>query len=59
MADVEYVMSHLRQQVRDLQALVNYLEEREAVGQEDQSYVHFKLTEVVRRLKEAGRFWLN
>ncbi|GEM_PF-2466274 len=56
MVDEEFVLGHLRSQVRDLQSLLNYLESREAVAYDDYAYLHTKLHEVIGRLKEMERF---
>ena len=56
MVEVEYVISHLRSQVGNLQSLLDYLESCEMVGREEYSYLHTKLREVIGRLKEMERF---
>jgi len=56
MMEAEFVMCHLRNQVRDLQSMLNYLESRPVVEHEDYSYVHTRLHEVIGRLKEMERF---
>ena len=56
MVEAEFVIGHLRNQVRDLQSLLNYLEDREAVGHEEYGYVQTRLRDVIGRLKEMQRF---
>ncbi len=56
MVEAEFVICHLRSQVRHLQSLLNYLESRDAVGYEDYSYTQTKLREVIGRLREMERF---
>ncbi len=55
MVEAEIVISHLRGQVRDLEALLNYLESRDVVGREEYGYLNAKLHEVIGRLKEMRR----
>ena len=59
MRESEFVICHLRSQVRDLQSLLNYLESREAVGFDEYSFLHTRLREVIGRLKEMQRFSLQ
>lgn len=56
MVEAEYVICHLRSQARDLQSLLNYLESREQVKNEDYSFLHTKLREVIKQLKEMERY---
>lgn len=56
MVESEFVICHLRNQVRYLQSLLNYLESRETVRQEDYAYVQTRLREVIGQLKEMQRF---
>ncbi len=56
MVDVELLISHLRSQVRNLQSLVHYLENRGAVEGEDYSYSAQRLRELIGHLKEMERF---
>ncbi len=56
MVESEFVICHLRHQVRDLQSLLNYLESRQVVGREEHSYLQTKPGEVIGRLKEMRRF---
>ena len=55
MTEPEFVICHLRSQVRDLQALLNYLESLEAVQRDDYSFIQSKLHEVIRHLKKTAR----
>lgn len=50
------MMCHLRSQVRNLQSMLNYLESREGVGDEEYAYLQTKLHEMIGRLKEMKRF---
>lgn len=59
MEESEFVIANLRHQVRDLQSLLNYLENRERVSVDEYSYVNAKLQEVIRRLREMERFSLQ
>ena len=59
MVEAEFVICHLRSQVRNLQSLLNYLEDREAVGHEEYGYVQTALRDVIGRLKEMQRFSLE
>ena len=56
MVEAELLIGHLRRQVRDLQSLLNYLESRPVVEQDDFSYSQTKLRELVSGLKELERF---
>lgn len=56
MVEAELVICHLRSQVRSLQSLLNYLENRDAVGHEEYGYVQATLRDVIERLKEMQRF---
>ena len=56
MVEAELVICNLRSQVRNLQSLLNYLEDREAIGHEDYSYVQTTLHEVIGRLRDMERF---
>ena len=56
MVEAELVISHLRSQLRNLQALLHYLEDREVVRDDDYAYSHGKLREVIGGLKELERF---
>ena len=56
MVEAELLIGHLRSQVRNLQALLNYLESRPQVGWEDYSYSQTKLRELIYRLRELERF---
>lgn len=56
MVEAEFVICNLRGQVLNLQSMLNYLESREKVESEDFTFLHSKLREVVRQLKEMERF---
>ncbi len=56
MVEAELLISHLQSQVRNLQSLLQYLENREAVEHEDYSYSYGKLRELIGSLKELQRF---
>jgi hypothetical protein len=55
MTEPEFVICHLRSQVRDLQALLSDLESLDAVDREDYGFVRAKLHEVIRHLKKTAR----
>ncbi|OGW91849.1 MAG: hypothetical protein A3D28_05080 [Omnitrophica bacterium RIFCSPHIGHO2_02_FULL_63_14] len=55
MVEEEFVMSSLRGQMGTLQSLVNYLEGRDIVGQDEHSYLQRQLREVIGRLREMER----
>jgi len=59
MVEAEFVIANLRGQVRNLQGMLNYLESREGVGQEEYSYLQTRLQEVIGRLKDMRRFSLD
>ena len=59
MVETELLIGQLRKQVRDLQSLLNYLESREAVKQDDYAYVHTKLHDSIGQLKNLERFSLQ
>ncbi len=59
MVEAELLIGHLRRQVRNLQSLLNYLENRDAVGTEDYSYSHTRLRELIGDLKALERFSLE
>ena len=52
MVEKELLIGRLRDQVRNLQSLLNYLENRERVAQEDCSYGHATVSDVIKRLRE-------
>lgn len=56
MVEAELLIGQLRGHVRSLQSLLNYLEGRPQVEQEDYVYSHAKLTELIGNLKELERF---
>lgn len=56
MVEAEYVIGKLRNQARELQSLLNYLESRETVAGEDYVFLHTKLREVIQQLKETERY---
>lgn len=56
MVEAELLIGHLRRQVRNLQSLLNYLESRKIVQDEDYSYSHTKLRELIHGLKGLERF---
>jgi hypothetical protein len=56
MVEAELLIGHLRGQVRNLQSLLNYLESRDRVQEDDYSYSHAKLRELIDNLKELERF---
>ena len=59
MVEAELLIGHLRRQVRHLQSLLNYLESRDEVAQEDYSYSHVKLRELIASLRDLERFSLQ
>ena len=56
MVEAELLIGQLRSQVRNLQSLLSYLENRQQVDGEDYSYSRAKLQEMIRRLQELERF---
>ena len=50
----EFFILNLRSQVRNLQALLNYLESCEVVDRDDYAYCREKLREVTKGLRELG-----
>lgn len=56
MVDAELLIGQLLSQVRNLQSLVHYLENRGVVEGEDYSYSAQRLRELIRQLKEMERF---
>ena len=56
MVEAELLIGHLRSQVRNLQALLNYLESRPQVERDDYSYSQVKLRELLKGLKGLERF---
>jgi hypothetical protein len=59
MVEAELLIGHLRRQVRNLQSLLSYLENRDQVAHEDYSYSHTKLRELIAGLRELERFSLQ
>ena len=59
MVEAELLIGHLRRQVRNLQSLLNYLESREAVQDEEYAYSHTRLRELIGDLKALERFSLE
>ena len=57
MVEAELLIGHLRRQVRDLQSLLSYLENRQAVREEDYTYSHAKLRELIGALR--GLEWFS
>jgi len=56
MVEAEYIICRLRNQVRDLQQLLHYLESREQIHSEDCSLLHAKRRDVIKQLKETQRY---
>jgi hypothetical protein len=56
MVEAEYIICRLRNQARDLQQLLHYLESRERVEREDFSFLHTRLRHVIKQLKETERY---
>ena len=56
MVEAEYVICHLRSQARNLQLLLSYLESRETVEHGNYEFLHTKLREVIKQLKEMERY---
>ncbi len=50
----EFFILNLRSHVRNLQALLNYLESCEVVDHDDYAYCREKLREVMKGLRELG-----
>ncbi len=59
MVEADLLIGNLRQQVRNLQSLLNYLEGRQAVETDDYSYSHTRLQELIQDLKSLERFSLD
>ncbi len=56
MVEAELLIGHLRKQVRNLQSLLSYLENRDTVQHEDYAYSRIKLRELIGGLKELEGF---
>ena len=56
MVEAELLIGHLRSQVRNLQSLLNYLESRQHVEQDDHAYSQTKLREMIERLRKLEHF---
>ena len=59
MVEAELLIGHLRQQVRNLQSLLNYLESRDQVHGEDYTFSHSRLRELIGGLKALEKFSLE
>ena len=59
MVEAELLIGHLRQQVRNLQSLLNYLESRDMVKGEDYAYSHNRLRELIGGLRALEKFSLK
>ena len=59
MVEAELLIGHLRQQVRNLQSLLNYLESRDQVQGEDYTYSHSRIRELIGGLRGLERFSLE
>ncbi len=55
MMEIEQFVVRLRGEVRELQSLLNYLENRELVLRDDYAYVHAKLKDTMQRLGELAQ----
>ncbi len=56
MVEAELLIGQLRSQVHNLQSLMNYLENRNVLGDEEYSYSHAKLRELIGGLRQLERF---
>ena len=56
MVEAEYMICHLRSQAHNLQVLLHYLESREKVEEQDYSFLHAKLRDAIKQLKEMERY---
>ncbi len=56
MVEAELMIGQLRRQALDLQSLLHYLESRNAMADDDYSYSHAKLRELITHLKQLERF---
>ena len=56
MVEAELLIGQLRAQVRDLQSLLNYLENRLRVDEQDYAYSRAELQELISGLQELERF---
>ena len=56
MVEAELLIGHLRKQVRNLQSLLSYLENRDRVQHEDYAYSLVKLRELISGLRELEGF---
>jgi hypothetical protein len=56
MVEAELLIGHLRNEVHNLQSLLNYLESRNAMRREEYLYLKEKLREVVGRLNSVRRW---
>ena len=56
MLETELVICHLRDQVRQLHSLVQFLDVRDTVLHEDCAYLQVKLHEVIGRLRAMEKF---
>ena len=59
MVEAEVLIGQLRSQVRNLQSLLNYLESRQEVAEDDYAYSSSRLRELIVRLKELEQFALK
>ena len=59
MMEAELLIGHLRSQVRNLQSLLKYLENRAVLDDEDYSYSHAKLYDLIGSLRNLERFSLD
>lgn len=59
MVEAELLIGHLRQQVRNMQSLLNYLESCDQVHGEDYTYSHSRLRELIGGLKALEKFSLE
>jgi hypothetical protein len=56
MVEAELVLGRLRNQVRELQKLLNYLESCEVMRTEEYAYLDARLREVIGELTQTHRF---
>ena len=55
MVGAELLIGDLRNQTRELQSLLNYLESCEMVGHEEYAYLHVQLRWVIGRLRKMDQ----
>ena len=56
MIEAELLIGQLRRQVQDLESLVNFLDGRDALAEDDYAYSHAKLRQLIESLRGLERF---